>query len=439
MIKNASYHAHPLFAGATLHHIASDRFKSERLQITFSIPLSHEHAAATTVLACVLDRGSRLYPDIEALSSALDDLYSATAEVDCGRTGETQLLAFSMRALKSSCVPCGTAVFAETLSILASLITDPLLIDGAFSPDYVESEKRNLINRIRGRIANKEAFASVRCMEEMTKEEAYAASILGEEEVAALTPQKLFAQYQSILCHAPIDIYYIGEKTVSELTALLEPILLPLTEKRVGCPLWMPVTTVIRKARGAYRTVIEEQDANQGKLCIGCRTGTVLSDGNFYIFTLFNELFGAGATSRLFMNVREKLNLCYYCSTSIDSHKGIMRIASGVDPCNMKKTVDAIFAELSDLACGNISDEEFSFAKHALITGYRTVEDNAAALMIWYANRARAGISTTPNEAALQVASVTKEEIAEIARRISPEIVYFMNANGNGEEDTDEA
>lgn len=439
MIKKAHYTAHMLCEGATLHHIACDRFKSERLQISFSIPLSREYAAKTAVLSAVLGRGSRIYSDIGLLSSALDDNYCATAYVDCGRVGEVQLLSFSMRALRASCVPQGVDVFSQTLSILASLMADPLLIDGAFSADFVESEKRNLINRIRGRVANKEVYASVRCTEEMTKEEAYAASVLDEEDIAPITPQVLFAHYEDILCHAPINVYYIGEKDISAISSLIDETLAPVYKKRTGNTIWAPQTDALRQAKGAVRTVSEEKDAKQGKICIGCRTGSVLADGDFYIFTLFNELFGTGATSRLFMRVREELNLCYYCSTSVDAHKGIMRIASGVEPANMQRTVDAIFTELADIAGGNISDEELAFAKRSLISGYRTVEDNASALMTWYANRAFAGISTTPDEAAAQVASVTKEQIAAAAKRISPELIYFMNANGKGEDDENEA
>ena len=37
-------------------------------------------------------------------------------------------------------------------------------------------------------------------------------------------------------------------------------------------------------------------------------------------------LFGGTPNSKLFLNVREKLSLCYYCSASYNSMKGIMLV-----------------------------------------------------------------------------------------------------------------
>lgn len=438
MTRNAKYTAHALCEGLTLHHIASDRFKSERMQISYSVPLCKEYTAKTALLAAVLGRGSHLYPDIEMLSSALDDLYCATAYVDCGRVGEVQLLSFSMRALKATCIPDGTEVFLKTLSILSSLMMDPFLENGTFSSAYMENEKQNLINRIRGRVSNKDTFAGVRCIEELTKNEPYAASVLSEDDIAPITPEILYAHYNDILAHAPIHVFYIGEKSVEELSAALLAALAPLSHMRTAASLWTPQTGVLRHFTDPVRTVSEEMETKQSRICIGCRTGSVLSDGDFYIFTLFNEILSTSATSRLFMRVREEMNLCYYCSTSVDAHKGIMRISSGVDPANVQKALNAILRELDDLAKGNISDEELALAKRSLVAGYRTVEDSATALLTWYANRAFAGIQTTPDEAAEQVQAVTKDEIAEKARKISPELIYVIEASGREEED-DEA
>lgn len=43
------------------------------------------------------------------------------------------------------------------------------------------------------------------------------------------------------------------------------------------------------------------------------------------------DVFGGGPYSRLFMNVREKLSLCYYCSARLIRGKGIIVIQSGIE------------------------------------------------------------------------------------------------------------
>lgn len=42
-------------------------------------------------------------------------------------------------------------------------------------------------------------------------------------------------------------------------------------------------------------------------------------------------LYGGSVTSRLFLNVRERDHLCYYCSSSFQSFTGSMAVNSGVE------------------------------------------------------------------------------------------------------------
>lgn len=48
-------------------------------------------------------------------------------------------------------------------------------------------------------------------------------------------------------------------------------------------------------------------------------------------------MFGGTPFSRLFVNVREKLSLCYYCAARFDRITGIMLVDSGVEAQNREK------------------------------------------------------------------------------------------------------
>ena len=54
-------------------------------------------------------------------------------------------------------------------------------------------------------------------------------------------------------------------------------------------------------------------------------------------------ILGGTATSKLFLNVREKQSLCYYCGANLDRTKGIVLIDSGVRPDNAEAAKAAIF------------------------------------------------------------------------------------------------
>ena len=73
-------------------------------------------------------------------------------------------------------------------------------------------------------------------------------------------------------------------------------------------------------------------DVTQGKLAIGLHTGILGTDADYPALLLLNAVYGSSMTSKLFVNVREKLSLCYYASSAIEKNKGIMLISSGMIP-----------------------------------------------------------------------------------------------------------
>ena len=415
-----------LGAGITFRAIPKEGLKTDYLLLSFRAPLTKENAVLQAMLPPVLGRGCEKYPDLETLSEHLDTLYYAYAGCRTARLGETETLQFSVRALETACVPEHEDVFLGALETLAELALHPLIENGGFRASYVETEKKNAVDAIRSRISNKEAYAAMRCTEEMCRDEAYAFGCFREEDVLAVTPEALYRAYREMLAYAPADIFYVGKRDPGELAHRFSECFAPLLAGR-KTPLWETGTEVLRRAAHPVRYVDEDQPAHQGKLQIGFRSGSVLSDGDYYVTVLFNELFGGSASSRLFLRVREAMGLCYYCSSAEDPYKGLTFVACGVSGGNRKAAEEAIFSELADIAAGNISDAEFDAAKKSVYAGYMAIEDSNSSLAQWYYNRILAGIDTSPAETAAQVLSVTKEQTAAAAARLTADTVYYMN------------
>lgn len=57
-------------------------------------------------------------------------------------------------------------------------------------------------------------------------------------------------------------------------------------------------------------------------------------------------LYGGSVTSRLFLNVRERDHLCYYCSSSFQSFTGSMAVNRGVEHADAARAEKAILKEL---------------------------------------------------------------------------------------------
>ena len=139
-----------------------------------------------------------------------------------------------------------------------------------------------------------------------------------------------------------------------------------------------------------------------------------------------NAVFGSGVSSKLFTVVREKLHLCYYCSSRLDVHKGLMLIQSGIDESNYQKALDAITEQLDAVKRGDFTEKDTSAALLSLQNAYRSVEDSPAELESWYLRGLVSGRETAPEETAEQLARYTAEDIVRAAAGIVPDTVYLL-------------
>ena len=141
---------------------------------------------------------------------------------------------------------------------------------------------------------------------------------------------------------------------------------------------------------------------------------------------VLNTVYGAGVTSKLFLNVREKLSLCYYCSSAENGQKGYMTVSSGIEFANEKKAADEILLQLDNIKNGVLTQEEISDAKLALIDSVSRVEDSTGSILNWYFSCVMDGTLLTPEEKIERFRSVTADEIVRMARDIQLDTYYFL-------------
>ena len=154
-------------------------------------------------------------------------------------------------------------------------------------------------------------------------------------------------------------------------------------------------------------------------------------------FNVFNEIFGGSANSKLFMNVREAMSLCYYCRSMPDMFMSALFISSGIEPENREKAKNAILEQLDAMKAGDFSDDDIAEAKLSLCNAYKELDDSASALCLWYLSRVIFGNDGTPEDTMEKIRAVTADEIRAAAEKVSLDTVYFIK--GTGKSNSEEA
>ena len=414
-----------LFPGVWLRTVHTDKFKSAYLSLTLMTQLNRENASANALLPRVLRRGTMVHPDMESLSATLDELYGGAVEPVVRKKGESQCVGFLASFLDNAYALNGEDILSGAAELLGEMLLNPLTRDGVFDPDYVEGEKANLIDELRGQINDKRIYATRRLTQLMCREESFGADKLGQEDkVAAITPESLWARYQKLLSSAQIEVYYSGSADPDRVREIMERVFstLPVSKEREE-----PECEVRIHAEQEPNVIEEVMDVNQGKLAMGWRTGGItVWEEECPALVLCSAVFGGTSMSKLFMNVRERLSLCYYASSALEKQKGLMIVSSGIEFQNYETAKREILAQLEDVKAGKITDDELEGARRILINQYRSIEDEQGRMEEYWLGQAAAGTEDDPGTLAARLETVTGEQIAQVARKLELDTVYFL-------------
>jgi predicted Zn-dependent peptidase len=405
--------------GVYLTYLPARKFKTSLLSAQFVTPITKETAAAYALLPAVLRRGTVTYPDMGAMATHLDQLYGARIDYTIRKKGENQCIGFVASLIDDSYALGGEKLLEPIAALLGELICDPVTKHGRFVPAYFESEKTNLIDAIRSLINDKKDYADSRLLREMCAGEAYGIPRLGDEaDVEKLQPKKLYARYKELISTARLELFYSGSASQKRVEQALLSAFSTLPRDVVR-EIAVPQEHI---ARTEVLRIEDEMDVTQGKLGMGFSCG---SDDSAALL-LGNTLFGGSSNSKLFLNVREKLSLCYYASSLYHRQKGLITVSSGIEFENFQKAYDEIMAQLDAVRKGDLEDWELDGAKSTLLNAYASMGDSQGKLENFYLGQAATGQSETPEELAKQVKDVTPERIFSAMDTVQLDTVYFL-------------
>lgn len=415
-----------LAPGVFLNTLDAQKFNRCRITIRFQYPACRETATASAVLPLVLERCCEDYPDMTLLSRRLAKLYGADLSVDNSTNGANRVLTVSVTGIKDEFALEGEDLTAEYADLVFGVAFRPYLVNGLFDEEAVAIERGKLRQQLQAEVNDKRLY----CVRQ-ARRRFFGDSLAGVErdgyleEVDGVTPQLLTQVYEEMLCRASIEVTAIGAKDETVRRLLLAALEGRKRDWQAPLPgLFMP--------RRQPDHQVETMDMVQAKLCLLFTAGRCTGAQEIAASRLAMALYGGSVTSRLFLNVREKQSLCYYCSSSYTSVTGCMMVDSGVEPANARKAEAAILKELAQLCDGPITDEEMEDCRRGLLSSLESVEDSLSGLEGWYfAEIARGGPVSTPAQARAALEQVTKEQVRQVLRQFTLSVSYLLTPEVN--------
>lgn len=412
-----------LCQGVVLNTVTDEKFKSNRISCNILIPLSWESAAVNAVVPFILRRRFCACPDFTRLSEKLCELYGASLDGDVRKYGGYQIVNLSVQGLDDRFTLDNDPMVKECCELICDMLLDPYLEGGFFSAQDTGLEVQNLIDTIESEVNDKRDYAVAKCNSLMFEGEPFAVKKYGRKEDArSISPASATEAWRQMLRSCPVEILFIGSgsgETAAEIFCRRFA-----EQQRSPAPyVRLPVSWAEREVRRCT----EHMDVKQGKLVIGYRTGALQTQKEQNAMKMMAALWGGTPFSRLFVHVRERLHLCYYCAVRYDRACGSVLVDSGVEFENREKAEEEIFRQLDAVKRGEFTDEELANTLLYMVNGLKSTSDTLGGMENWYLTQVLSGSGQTPEENAVQLGEVTREDIMAAAEKLRLDTVYFLD------------
>ncbi len=418
------YNEFELKEGIKVHTIKTNKFKTNLVAVFLTTELNRETVTKNALISMMLRRGSKNMNTQEEISKKMEEMYGATFDCGLDKTGDNQVLKFYIESINDNFLPNQEEDnLKKSIQRILEIVLNPYTENDSFKKEYIEQEKNNIKQRIEGKIDNKARYAMDRCIEEMYKNKPFGLFKFGYiEDLDDIDEKNLYEYYKKLINTCKIDIFISGNVDDRTVNILKENENLSKLQERK--PNYI-VPQIQNKEVTEEKVVVDSMDVTQGKLLLGLDVN-IDKEELKYDTLIYNSILGGSANSKMFQNVREKAHLAYVASSSYLRHKNNIFINCGIEIGNYEKALELIKKQIDDMKKGEFTQKDIEDAKTGIIATVKTISDEQDTEVSYYFGQELAKNKITIEEYTSKIENVTKEDIVNIANKISINTIYFL-------------
>ena len=408
--------------GIKLHILNTDKFKTNLVAVFLTTKLEKETVTPNALISAILRRGTNNLKTQEEISKKLEELYGASFDCGIDKTGDNQVLKFYIQTINDDYIPQQEKNMLKTsIENIFDIVFNPLTEKEGFKKEYVDQEKKNMKQRIEGRVDNKARYALDRCIEEMYKDKPYGLYKFGDvNSLENIDENNLYKTYKKLIDECKIDIFISGNINNEVEDIIKENENIKKLKERDA-----KYNTTSEKPEDKKGEVTEKMSVTQGKLVMGLDLNIQNEDEKYYTL-VYNNILGGSANSKIFQNVREKASLAYSAGSSYFKYKNNIFINCGIEISNYEKAVELIKAQIEDMKNNNFTNEELENAKNSIIATIKTIDDEQDTLIIYYFGQELSNNKITIEDYIKKIEEIKREDVLNIANKVEINTIYFL-------------
>jgi len=298
-------------------------------------------SGASHFIEHMLFKGSERFPNAQTISEAIEGVGGV---LDAAT--DKEITVYSAKVASQH--------FALAMQLITDMIRHPLM-----QAEEIEKERGVIIEELSMYRDSPADWVNVLADETMWPGQPLGREVAGTREtVTALSRETLLDFKTRHYTPSNLVVSVAGNVSHAQVMEALDALLgdWPAAE----APGWTPSPI----PRTAARVRLETRPTEQTNLCL--MTGGIgHRDPRHYTMTLLNAALGDGMSSRLFLEIRERLGLAYDIGSAPSYYHdtGAFTIAAGVEPSRTEATIRAALHEMDRVRDEPLRDEELARVK----------------------------------------------------------------------------
>ncbi|MCX8075142.1 MAG: insulinase family protein [Clostridia bacterium] len=413
---------------SNIYKINNEKFKGISISYNLTLPIVKEKIAENSVLASVLSKGSKNYPNQNEIDRFLSWHYGSNFETSVEKIGDLYNIEFKFLILNKKYLPNNEDVLDNCLRFMNDIIYNPLVNTSKFDSFIVKREKEYIRDKINEKKDDKLRYAVQKTEELLCDKEPFGVFVYGrEEDLENITEESLYRRYIEVLDESMVTVIISGNLTgYDDIDNKIEEVFGSKLNSRISCN-----DLIINNVNDSYNENIqyfeEKVESTQSVLTMGLKVKDINEDEVFPLI-VYNAILGDTPSSKLFQNFREKESLAYTVRSRYYRYKNMFVIYAGIDKINYNRAIEVIKGELNSIKNGNINEEEFIASKQSIVADLLEWYDSKVALQKMLLSNLLNYKNTDMNleDIISKIEKVTISDIIEVSKKVEINLIYFL-------------
>ena len=410
-----------LVHGISTHFIQSKKFKTNKITVRFTAPLSLDTIAGRMLSASMLETANQMYPTSQDLRRHLASLYGTDMSTNCFRRGQSHIVELTFTYVRDEFLSRKNVLTSQVLELVKETLFSPVVVDNGFDSALFEIEKKQLLASLAADMDDSFYFAHKELDKLFFHDERLQLEYSDlRNRILDETPQSSYSCFQEFLANDRIDFFFLGDFNEVEIQKLLESFNFKDRKGDVRVQYQQPYSNILQENK-------VRKNVGQSILELGYHCSVEYGDEQHLAMIVMNGLLGGFAHSKLFANVREKAGLAYTISSQLDLFSGFLRIYAGIDRENRNQARKMMNNQLLDLKKGYFTDMELEQTKEMIRRSLLISQDSQSSLIERTYQNSILGKSSEDIENWIErLDKIDKETICKVANQVKLQAIYFM-------------